>query len=46
MALKSTLDSVKSRLDALLLYANSVTGASDTCIGDAIQTLTQQIRGG
>lgn len=46
MALKTTLESVKSRLDALLIYANSVTGASDTSIGDAVYTLAEQIRGG
>lgn len=39
MALKSTLDDIKDRLDALLTYANGVTGESDTSIGDAIQTL-------
>lgn len=39
MALKATLDDVKDRLDALLTYANGVTGESDTSIGDAIETL-------
>lgn len=39
MTLKSTLDDIKSRLTALLAYANGVTGESDTSIGDAIETL-------
>ena len=39
MALKSTLESTKARLNALLTYANETTGESDTSIGDAIQTL-------
>lgn len=39
MALKTTLDDTKDRLDALLTYANSVTGAEDTSVGDAIETL-------
>lgn len=39
MTLKSTLESSKSRLDALLTYANNTTSAGDTNIGDAIQTL-------
>ncbi len=39
MTLKSTLDDIKSRLTALLTYANGVTGESDTSIGDAIETL-------
>lgn len=39
MALKTTLDNTKDRLDALLTYANSVTGAEDTSVGDAIETL-------
>ncbi len=39
MALKSTLGDIKSRLTALLTYANGVTGESDTNICDAIQTL-------
>lgn len=39
MALKTTLDDIKDRLDALLTYANGVTGESDTSIGDAIETL-------
>lgn len=37
--LKTTLDDTKDRLDALLTYANSVTGADDTSVGDAIETL-------
>ena len=39
MALKTTLEDTQSRLDALLTYANSVTGAEDTSVGDAIETL-------
>ena len=39
MSLKSTLESTKARLNALLTYANETTGKSDTSIGDAIQTL-------
>ncbi len=39
MALKTTLEDTKDRLDALLTYANGVTGESDTSIGDAIETL-------
>lgn len=39
MAIKQTLEDSKSRLDALLTYANGVTGAEDTNIGDAIKTL-------
>lgn len=37
--LKTTLEDAKDRLDALLTYANGVTGESDTSIGDAIGTL-------
>lgn len=37
--LKTTLEDTQDRLDALLTYANSVTGASDTSIGDAIERL-------
>ena len=39
MALKTTLEDTQDRLEALLTYANSVTGASDTSLGDAIETL-------
>lgn len=39
MAIKQTLEDSKSKLDALLTYANGVTGAEDTNIGDAIKTL-------
>jgi hypothetical protein len=46
MALKSTLESAKARLDALLTYANETTGESDTSIGDAIQTLCAGYGGG
>ena len=46
MALKSTLESTKARLDALLTYANETTGESDTSIGDAIQTLCAGFGGG
>lgn len=46
MALKSTLESAKARLDALLTYANETTGESDTSIGDAIQTLCAGFGGG
>lgn len=42
MALKTTLDDTKSRLDALLTYANGVTGESDTNIGDAIARLASK----
>ena len=40
MALKTTLEDTQSRLDALLTYANSVTGADDVSVGDAIETLS------
>lgn len=46
MALKSTLESAKARLDALLTYANETTGESDTSIGDAIETLCAGYAGG
>lgn len=46
MALKSTLESAKARLDALLTFANETTGESDTSIGDAIQTLCAGYGGG
>lgn len=39
MAIKPVLEDTKSRLDALLTYANGVTGAADTNIGDAVKTL-------
>ena len=39
MALKTTLEDTQDRLEALLTYANSVTGAEDTSVGDAIETL-------
>jgi len=39
MALKTTLEDTQDRLEALLTYANSVTGADDTSLGDAIETL-------
>lgn len=37
--LKTTLEDAQDRLDALLTYANGVTGESDTSIGDAIERL-------
>lgn len=40
--LKTTLEDTKDRLDALLTYANGVTGESDTSIGDAIETLAEK----
>lgn len=43
MALKTTLEDAKDRLDALLTYANGVTGEADTNIGDAIAELAQQL---
>lgn len=46
MSLKSTLESTKARLDALLSYANETTGENDTSIGDAIQTLCAGYGGG
>lgn len=46
MALKSTLEDTKDRLDALLTYANSVTGAEDTSVGDAIETLADGYESG
>ena len=39
MALKTTLEDTKDRLDALLTYANEITGADDINIGDAIERL-------
>ena len=39
MALKTTLQDIKSRLNALITYANGITGENDTNIGDAIETL-------
>ena len=39
MALKTTLEDTQDRLEALLTYANSVTGAEDASVGDAIETL-------
>ena len=46
MSVKSTLDSVKSRLSALLAFANETTGSSDTNIGEAVQTLCTGYGGG
>lgn len=46
MALKSTLESTKARLNALLTYVNEITGADDTSIGDAIHTLADGFGGG
>lgn len=46
MSIKSNLESSKSKLDALLTYANGVTGASDVSIGDAIRTLAEGYGGG
>lgn len=46
MSVKSTLDSIKSRLSALLVFANETTGSSDTSIGDAVQTLCAGYGGG
>lgn len=43
--LKTTLLDAKDRLDALLTYANGVTGESDTNLGDAIETLAEQVEG-
>ena len=40
MAIKQVIDDSKARLDALLAYANGVTGASDVSIGDAVKTLS------
>lgn len=39
MAIKQIIDDSKSRLDALLTYANGVTGVADVSIGDAVKTL-------
>lgn len=39
MPVRETLNEIKSKLTALLTYANSVTGAEDTSVGDAIETL-------
>ena len=39
MPLKTTLEDTQDRLEALLTYANSVTGVEDTSVGDAIETL-------
>lgn len=39
-AAKANDDESKSRLDALLTYANGVTGQTDSSIGDAIKTLS------
>ncbi len=39
MALKTTLEDTQDRLEALLTYANSVTGADDVSVGDAIERL-------
>lgn len=39
MALTDVLTDIKSRLNALVTYANGVTGASDTSVGDAVRTL-------
>lgn len=41
--LKTTLEDAQDRLDALLTYANSVTGADDVSVGDAIQTLCRHV---
>lgn len=45
-AAKQNDDESKSRLDALLTYANGVTGQADTNIGDAIKTLCDGFGGG
>lgn len=46
MSLASILTDVKSRLAALLTFANEKTGAADTSIGDAIHTLADGYGGG
>lgn len=43
MALKTTLEDTKDRLDALLTYANTATGESDTNIGDAVERLVDMV---
>lgn len=39
MTIGEKLEASKNGLDALLTYANGVTGASDSSIGDAVKTL-------
>jgi len=39
MALTDILTDIKSRLNALVTYANGITGESDTSVGDAMRTL-------
>lgn len=39
MSVKGNLDELKGALTALLAYANGVTGASDTSVGDAVHTI-------
>lgn len=46
MGIKEIIDDSKSRLDALLTYANGVTGADDSNIGDAVKTLADGFGGG
>ncbi len=46
MSIVSELTESKSKLDALLTYANGVTGAADANIGDAIRTLANGYGGG
>lgn len=46
MSLKTILEGSKSKLTALLSFANETTGQSDTNIGDAIRTLCGGYGGG
>lgn len=46
MSIVSELTESKEKLDALLTYANGVTGAADANIGDAIKTLCDGFGGG
>lgn len=35
----STFNSIKNKLNALILYANNITGKNDVCLTDAVRTL-------
>lgn len=45
MTIGEKLEASKNGLDALLTYANGVTGAADTNIGDAVKTLADGFGG-
>ena len=46
MGLSENLAEIKSKADALIDYANDITGAEDTTLGDAVKTLADGYGGG